>query len=151
MTQKNRIKKNYTKLLKKEELKPQWFLLDAAGKTLGRLASEIANILRGKHRPTYTPHLDSGDGVIIINAEQIHVTGNKEANKVYHRYTGYVGGMREIPYRTMQARKPEFIIQHAVKGMVPRNRLGRAQMKRLRVFAGPKHNMQAQQPTQVNI
>jgi len=140
-----------TALLKQAETKSGWFVLDATQKTLGRLTSEIAKILRGKHRPTYTPHVDSGDGVIIINAEKVKVTGNKEAQKNYYHHTGYVGNLKEISYRTMLQRKPEYIIEHAVKGMMPRNRLTRKQMKRLRVFAGTAHNMQAQQPVNVNI
>lgn len=129
----------------------QWFVLDATGKTLGRFASEISKILRGKHKPTYTSHEDSGDGVIVINAEKIKVTGAKEAQKIYRYHTGAMSGMREVPYRTMKARKPEYIIEHAVHGMLPRTRLGRQQNKRLRVFAGDKHSMEAQQPVVVNI
>lgn len=139
-----------TLILKQTEVKHQWLLVDATGKTLGRLATEIANVLRGKHRPTYTPHVDSGDGVIVVNAEKIVVTGRKEAQKVYRYYTGFIGGLRTIPYRTMMARNPTFIIENAVKGMVPRTRQGRAQMKRLRIFAGAKHDMDAQQPIQVS-
>lgn len=149
--QKEKASFQKTTLLKKEEAKHDWFVLDASGKTLGRLASEISKILRGKHRPTYTPHVDGGDGVIIVNAEKVKVTGNKEAQKVYRHHTGHVGNLKEIDYRTMQERKPEYIIEHAVKGMMPKNRLSRAQMKRLRIFAGEKHNMQAQQPVNVNI
>jgi large subunit ribosomal protein L13 len=139
-----------TVLLKPEEVKRQWLLVDATGKTLGRLATEIANVLRGKHKPTYTPHVDSGDGVIVVNAEKIRVTGRKEAQKIYYYYTGHIGGLREIPYRTMKARKPEYILESAVKGMVPRTRQGRAQMKRLRIFAGAKHDLEAQQPISVS-
>ena len=138
-------------MAKTEEAKRQWFLLDATGKTLGRLASEIAKILRGKHKPTFTPHADTGDGVVVINADKVKVTGAKEAQKVYHHYTGYIGGHRETPYRTMMARKPTYILEHAVKGMVPRTRLGRAQMKRLRIFKGEEHGMAAQNPIAVNI
>lgn len=138
-------------MLKQEEVKRQWFLIDAEGKTLGRLASEIANVLRGKHKPDYTPHIDSGDGVVVVNVEKIRVTGAKEAQKVYRSHTGYVSGLREIPYRRMMERKPEEIIRHAVKGMVPRTRQGRAQMKRLRLFVGPEHEMQAQQPIKAEI
>jgi len=151
MSQKNRKLNNNTYLQKKEEVNRSWFIFDAAGKTLGRFASEIAKILRGKHKPSFTPSTDGGDGVIVINAEKIRVTGNKEAQKVYRHYTGHIGGLREIPYRTMQARKPGYIIEHAVKGMMPRTRLGRAQMKRLRVFRGKEHNMAAQKPLQANI
>jgi large subunit ribosomal protein L13 len=128
-----------------------WFILDAAGKTLGRFASEIAKILRGKHKPTYTDFSDVGDGVIVINAEKIVITGAKSAQKVYRYNTGSPSGMREIPYETMLARKPEYIIEHAVQGMVPRSRLGRQQIKRLRVYAGSEHDLQAQQPITVNI
>lgn len=138
-------------MLKKEQVERRWLLIDAKGKTLGRLASEIAKILRGKHRPDYTPHVDSGDGVIIINADEIHVTGNKEAQKVYRSYTGFIGGLREIPYRTMMARKPTYILQHAVEGMMPRTKQARAQLKRLRIFAGTEHNMLAQQPIKVSV
>ncbi len=140
-----------TTIVKQEERNPRWLILDATGKTLGRFASEVAKILRGKHKPTYTSHIDTGDGVIIINAEKIKVTGAKEAHKIYHYYTGAIGGLREVPYRTMKARKPQYIIEHAVKGMMPSSRLGRAQMKKLRVFAGSEHNLAAQKPVQANI
>ena len=136
---------------KKDEMKPKWFILDAAGKTLGRLSAEIAKILRGKHKPTFTTYMDCGDGVIVINADKVQVTGSKEAQKIYRYYTGSMSGLREIPYRTMKARKPEYIIEHAVKGMMPASRLARQQMKKLRVFAGPEHNLAAQQPIKANI
>jgi large subunit ribosomal protein L13 len=136
---------------KKDQIKVRWFILDASGKTLGRLTSEISKILRGKHKPTYTTYLDCGDGVIIINAEKVKVTGSKEAQKLYRYYTGAINGLREIPYRTMKARKPEYIIEHAVKGMMPKTRLGRQQMKKLRIFAGDQHSLAAQQPIQANI
>jgi len=138
-------------MLKKEDAPHIWVTLDASGKTLGRLATEISKILRGKHRATYTPHTDSGDGVIIVNAEKVVVTGNKEAQKVYQHHSGFIGGLKEIGYRTMKKRKPTYIIEHAVKGMMPKTRLGRAQMKHLRIFAGESHNMQSQQPVEVNI
>jgi large subunit ribosomal protein L13 len=143
--------KNKTILLTKEQNKANWFILDATGKTLGRFAAEVAKILRGKHKPTYTAFADIGDGVIVINADKIHVTGNKEATKLYRYYTGWINGLREVPYRTMKARKPEYIIEHAVKGMMPSTRLARAQLKRLRVFKGAEHNMAAQKPIQANI
>lgn len=129
----------------------KWFLLDATGKTLGRFASEVATILRGKHKTNYTPYVDGGDGVVIINAEKIVVTGNKEAQKNYIYNTGYVGGLREIPYHVMKGRKPAFILEHAIKGMLPYNRLTNLQLKRLRIFAGDKHNMTAQAPHAVEI
>lgn len=135
----------------KAKSKDSWILLDASGKTVGRLASEIAKILRGKHKPTFTPDTDSGDGVIIINADKVEVSGNKEAQKIYRKHSGFVGSMREIPYRTMMKKKPEYILEHAVKGMMPKTRLGKAQLKRLRIFAGEEHNMAAQQPVKVNI
>jgi large subunit ribosomal protein L13 len=111
----------------------------------------VAKILRGKHTPAYTPNIDNGHGVIVINAEKIVVTGNKEASKLYRYYTGYMSGLREIPYRTMQARKPQYIIESAVEGMMPKTRLGHQLSKKLRVFAGAEHNMQAQKPIVVNI
>jgi large subunit ribosomal protein L13 len=137
--------------LKQADIKRTWFILDATGKTLGRFASEITKILRGKHKPTFTSFIDGGDGVIVINADKIVVTGNKEADMVYHYYTGWMDGLREIPFRTMKARKPEYIIEHAVKKMMPRTRLANAQLKRLRVFAGAEHNMTAQKPVHANI
>jgi large subunit ribosomal protein L13 len=144
-------KQNKTMMLRKEDVKHQWFILDATGKTLGRFAAEITKILRGKHKATFTTYIDGGDGVIVINADKIHVSGNKEAQKTYIYHTGAVGGLRTIPYRTMQARKPEYIVEHAVRGMMPKTRLANAQLKRLRIFAGTEHEMQAQQPIQANI
>lgn len=144
-------KQSKTFIPSKKETKPSWFILDAAGKTLGRLTSEITKILRGKHKPTFTTYMDCGDGVIVINADKVRVTGAKEAQKIYRYYTGSMSGMREIPYRTMMARNPTYIIEHAVKGMMPKTRLGRAQLKKFRVFAGEEHTQAAQQPIQVNI
>lgn len=129
----------------------RWFILDAAGKTLGRFASEVAKILRGKHTPGFTPNTDVGDGVIVINVDKIAVTGAKSARKTYHYYTGYINGLREVPYGVMLARKPAYIIEHAVKGMMPRSSLARKQLKRLRLFVGTEHQMDAQQPIKVNI
>lgn len=143
--------KSKTTMANPKTYRRQWFILDAQGKTLGRFASEVAKILRGKHKPTFTNHIDAGDGVIVINAEKIRVTGAKAAQKIYRYHTGAMSGMREIPYRTQLARKPSYIIEHAVHGMVPRSRLGKSQMKRLRVFAGDQHDLQAQQPIKVNI
>ena len=146
-------KKNTTILLTKEEAVAarKWFILDASGKTLGRFAAEVAKILRGKHKPTFTSHVDGGDGVIILNADKIKVTGAKEAQKIYRYYTGSMGGLREVPYRVMKARKPEYIIRHAVKGMMPKTRLGEAQMKKLRIYAGDQHDLEAQQPIRASI
>lgn len=140
-----------TYIPKKDDIKLRWFILDAAGKTLGRLTGEIAKILRGKHKPIFTEFLDCGDGVIVINAEKITVTGSKEAQKEYFYYTGSMSGLRKVPYRTMKARKPEYIIEHAVKGMMPKSRLAKQQLRKLRVFAGQEHDLNAQQPIQVNI
>ena len=151
ITKKTRSNREESFFLRNEDVTRTWFIFDAEGKTLGRFASEVANVLRGKHKPSYTPSTDSGDGVIVINADKIVVTGNKEATKLYRYYTGFIGGLRETTYRTMMDKKPEYIIEHAVKGMVPRNKQGRAQMKRLRIFAGIEHGMEAQQPVKVNI
>lgn len=136
---------------KSQNVKHQWFVLDAKGKTLGRFAAEVAKILRGKHKPSFGPHVDCGDGVIVLNADKIVVTGNKAAQKLYRYYTGHIGGLREIPYEVMKARKPGHIIERAVKGMLPATRLGRQQIKRLRCFVGEEHTLQAQQPVKVNI
>lgn len=150
MTQEKR-NDNKTIMHRKEDSKPTWFILDAEGKTLGRFAAEVAKILRGKHKPTFTSYSDAGDGVIVLNAAKIRVTGNKEASKEYISYTGYMGGLRRVPYRVMQARKPEYIIEHAVNGMMPKTRLANAQKKRLRVFAGTEHDQAAQKPIKANI
>ena len=128
----------------------KWFLFDASGKTLGRFAAEVAKVLTGKHRPDYTPHVDTGDGVVIINADKIKVTGMKHARKIYRSYTGFMGGLREVPYDTMMARKPTYVLWHAIHGMVPRSRLGRQQMKKLRIHAGSEYDVKAQKPTPVN-
>lgn len=140
-----------TYMAKPEETKLTWFLLDASGKTLGRFAAEVAKILRGKHKPTFTPHVNTGDGVIIVNADKIQVTGAKEAQKIYRRYTGFIGGMRETSYETMHERKPEYILEHAIKGMLPKTKLGRAMSKKLRIFKGKEHSMEAQTPIAVEI
>jgi large subunit ribosomal protein L13 len=121
-------------------------VLDAEGKTLGRLASEAASILRGKKKPTYTPFLDTGDYVIVINAERIEVSGKKRQQKVYKRHTGYPGGLREITFEKLQEKKPDEIIRHAVKGMMPKGPLGRQMFKKLKVYAGPEHKHEAQKP-----
>lgn len=140
-----------TYMAKPEEQEPIWYLLDAEGKTLGRFASEVANILRGKHKPTFTPHVKTGDNVIIINAEKIKVSGSKEAQKVYRHYTGYISGLRETPYKRMMERKPEHILEHAIKGMLPKTKLGNALQKKLRIFKGSEHKMDAQKPVVVEI
>ena len=129
---------------KPQDVERKWYVLDAEGKTLGRLASEAASILRGKKKPIYTPHVDTGDYVIVINAEKIEVTGKKRKEKIYKRHTGYPGGLREITFEKLQAQKPEEIIRHAVKGMMPKGPLGRQMYKKLKVYAGPEHNHAAQ-------
>ncbi|MEE4246702.1 MAG: 50S ribosomal protein L13 [Kangiellaceae bacterium] len=136
---------------KPETVKRDWFVVDAEGKTLGRLASEIARRLRGKHKPEYTPHVDTGDYIIVVNAEKVAVTGNKEAAKMYYRHSEYPGGLRSMTLEKLRERAPERIIQSAVKGMLPRNPLGRAMFKKMRVFIGPEHTHAAQQPKELNI
>jgi large subunit ribosomal protein L13 len=145
--------KQKTPLLTKKEAihSRKWYLFDASGKTLGRFAAEVAKVLRGKHRPEFTPYVDCGDGVVIINAEKIKVTGMKPARKIYRSYTGYIGGLREVPYSTMIARKPEYVLKHAIKGMMPKTRLGGQQVKKLRIYKGAEHDMDAQKPIPVNI
>ena len=133
-------------IAKPQEVERKWYVLDAEGKTLGRLASEAASILRGKNKPIYTPHVDTGDYVIIINAEKVEVTGKKRKEKIYKRHTGYPGGLREITFEKLQAKNPEEIIRHAVKGMMPKGSLGRQMYKKLKVYAGNEHNHAAQKP-----
>jgi large subunit ribosomal protein L13 len=135
-----------TYMAKPAEIKRKWLLIDAEGKTLGRLASEIAALLRGKHKPTYTPHVDSGDHVVIINASKVVVSGNKAQDKLYYRYSGYPGGLRAVNFATLMEKKPTEAVYLAVKGMLPHNKLGRAMLKKLRVYAGPEHEHAAQQP-----
>ena len=137
-------------IAKPQEVERKWYVLDAEGKTLGRLASEAASILRGKKKPIYTPHVDTGDYVIVINAEKIEVTGKKRKEKIYKRHTGYPGGLREITFEKLQAKKPEEIIRHAVKGMMPKGPLDRQMYKKLKVYAGPEHNHAAQKPEMWN-
>jgi len=124
----------------------KWFVVDADGQVLGRLASEIAKVLRGKNKPEYTPHVDTGDHVIVVNAEKVHLTGNKLEKKYYRRYSGYPGGLKEIKYRHLMERNPERAIELAVKGMLPKNSLGRKMYKKMIVYKGPEHKNQAQMP-----
>jgi large subunit ribosomal protein L13 len=128
-----------------------WFLVDASGKTLGRLSAEIARRLRGKHKPVYTPHVDTGDCIVVINAEKIAVTGRKLDDKRYYRHTGYVGNMKSASLREMLARHPERVIETAVKGMLPKNPLGRAMFRKLKVYRGPEHPHAAQQPQPLDL
>ncbi|MEJ2620058.1 MAG: 50S ribosomal protein L13 [Candidatus Thiodiazotropha sp.] len=136
---------------KPAEVRRNWYLVDATDKTLGRLSTEIARRLRGKHKPEYTPHVDTGDYIVVVNAEKIRVTGNKMADKMYHHHTGYVGNMKSISLNKLLQKAPERVIETAVKGMMPKNPLGRAMFKKLRVFAGPEHSHQAQQPQPLDI
>ena len=136
--------KTYT--VKPGDIKRQWRLVDAEGKTLGRLASRIAAILKGKHKPIYTPHVDVGDYVIVINADKIHVTGRKMLQKMYHRHSGYPGGLKSTNLRDLLQRHPTRAVEYAVKGMLPKNRLGRRMFKKLKVYAGSDHPHQAQEP-----
>ena len=131
---------------KPAEVKRDWYVIDAEGKTLGRLSTEIARRLRGKHKAEYTPHVDTGDYIIVVNAEKVRVTGNKEQDKIYYKHTGYIGNMKSTPLGKMRQRHPERIIEIAVQGMLPKNSLGRAMYRKLKVYAGTTHNHQAQQP-----
>ena len=135
----------------KADFEHQWVVVDAQNKVLGRLATQIAMRLRGKHHPEYTPHIDTGDFVVVINAEKITVTANKRANKKYYRHSGYPGGIKERTLNDMLERRPEEVIRHAVKGMLPRNRLARKQLTKLKVYAGPEHPHVAQKPTPMEI
>lgn len=133
-------------IAKPHEVERKWYIIDAEGKTLGRLATEAASILRGKRKPIFTPHVDTGDYVIVINAEKVAVTGNKRQDKIYRRHTGYPGGLREINFEKLQEKKPNEIIKHAIKGMMPNGRLGRQMYKKLKVYSGPEHKHSAQKP-----
>lgn len=135
-----------TYMAKPLEVERKWYVIDASGQTLGRLASEVASILRGKHKPTYTPHVDTGDFVIVINADKIVLTGNKLDQKKYRRHSGYPGGLKEMTYRNLLDRRPEKAIEVAVKGMLPHNRLGRKMFTKLKVYRGSEHPHQAQKP-----
>ena len=136
---------------KPETVKRDWYVIDAAGKTLGRMSSEIAHRLRGKHKPEFTPHVDTGDYIVVINAEKVHVTGNKAKDKQYYHHTGYIGGIKSISFEKLIAKAPESAIQIAVKGMLPKGPLGRAMFKKLKVYAGESHPHSAQQPQELNI
>ena len=136
---------------KPHEVRRDWYVVDATGKTLGRLSTEIARRLRGKHKPVYTPHVDTGDYIVVVNAEKIRVTGNKLKDKMYHRYTGYIGNLKSISLEQLLEEAPERALQYAVKGMLPRNPLGRKMLSKLRVFVGPEHKHEAQQPLPLDI
>ena len=128
-----------------------WYVVDAEGRTLGRLATQIADTLRGKRKPEYTPHVDTGDFVVVVNAEKVHVTGDKRSDKLYRRHSGYPGGLRSRSLGEMLERRPEEVIRLAVRGMLPRNRLGRRQLTKLKVYAGPDHPHEAQKPEQLEV
>ncbi|AWB68634.1 50S ribosomal protein L13 [Saccharobesus litoralis] len=136
---------------KAESVQRDWYVVDAEGKTLGRIATEIARRLRGKHKPEYTPHVDTGDYIVVVNAEKVVVTGAKFTDKVYYAHSGFPGGLKSITFDKLQAKKPEMIIESAVKGMLPKGPLGRAMYRKLKVYAGAEHNHQAQQPQVLDI
>jgi large subunit ribosomal protein L13 len=140
-----------TYVAKPQTVQRDWHLVDATDKTLGRLAAVVASRLRGKHKPEFTPHVDTGDHIVVVNAEKIRVTGNKLKDKMYYRHTGYIGNLKSISLEKQLAKHPERVIQTAVKGMLPKNPLGRAMFKKLHVYAGPEHPHQAQQPTALDI
>ncbi len=136
---------------KPESVERDWYVVDATDKTLGRLATEIARRLRGKHKPVYTPHVDTGDYIVVVNAEKVRVTGNKRTDKMYYRHTGFPGGIKEINFDKLMVRKPEMAIEKAVKGMMPSNPLGRAMLSKLKVYAGSEHPHAAQQPKELAL
>ncbi len=136
---------------KKEEVERRWYLIDAEGKVLGRLATEVAKILRGKNKPIFTPHVDTGDFVVVVNAEKVTLTGDKKKNKTYYHHTGYPGGIREITAEKLLVKKPTELIWRAVKGMLPKNSLGRKMLRKLKVYAGPRHPHEAQNPIPIQI
>lgn len=133
------------------DMQRQWYVVDASGQTLGRLAAKVAAVLRGKHKPTFTPHIDSGDFVIVVNADKIQLTGKKMDDKIYFRHTGYLGGVKQFSARWMIANRPARVIELAVKGMLPKNRLGRKMFRKLKVYAGPEHPHAAQKPQPLDI
>lgn len=136
---------------KSESVQRDWFVVDASGKTLGRLCTEVAHRLRGKHKPVFTPHVDTGDYIVVINADKVAVTGKKMSDKVYHKYTGYIGNMKTISFKDMLAKHPERVIEMGVKGMLPKNPLGRAMYRKLKVYSGTEHPHTAQQPQVLEI
>ncbi|MEZ5534910.1 MAG: 50S ribosomal protein L13 [Thiolinea sp.] len=136
---------------KPAEVKRDWFVVDAEGKALGRLATEVARRLRGKHKPEYTPHVDTGDYIVVINADKVAVSGNKATDKMYHRHTGYIGNLKSFSFEKMQDRAPGRVVELAVKGMLPKGPLGRAMYRKLKVYAGAEHNHHAQQPQVLEI
>jgi len=140
-----------TFVAKPESVERDWYVVDATNKTLGRLAAEIATRLRGKHKPEYTPHVDTGDYIVVVNVEKITVTGNKAKGKKYYNHSGYVGGLKETTFEKLIERKPEVVLERAVKGMLPKGPLGRAMYRKMKIFVGPEHTHQAQQPQVLDI
>lgn len=138
-------------MAKKEEVERKWYVIDAAGKTLGKVAVAAATVLNGKHRPEYTPHVDCGECVVIVNADKVVLTGRKLDQKTYYHHSGYVGGLKAVKYRTLMATKPEMVVELAVKGMLPKNKIGAESFRRLRVYKGPEHKQQAQQPIVLEV
>ena len=134
---------------REQDVQRDWYVVDAQGQTLGRLATQVATLLRGKHKPYYTPHVDCGDYVVVVNAEKIHVTGNKMTQKIYYRHSGYPGGLKQVTLRDQLQKFPDRVVEHAVRGMLPKNRLGRRMFKKLKIYAGPDHPHEAQQPKPV--
>ena len=134
-----------------ETVERKWYVVDAEGVTLGRLATKVASVLRGKHKPTYTPNVDTGDFVIVINTDKVVLTGNKLEDKMYRYHTGYIGNLKEIPYKKMMAEKSDLVVYEAVKGMLPKNSLGRQMLKKLRVYKGAEHNHSAQKPETLKV
>lgn len=142
---------NRSYMAKPEEVVRKWYVVDASGRTLGRLASKVASVLKGKHKPTYTPHVDTGDYVIIVNADKIVMTGNKLRDKIYYRHTQYPGGLRSMTYGQFLEKSPVKLLEHVVRGMLPHNRLGRSMIKKLKVYASPDHPHQAQKPEVLEV
>ena len=140
-----------TYMAKPEDVERKWYVVDATDLVLGRLASQVAAVLRGKNKPTFTPNVDTGDHVIIVNCAKVRLTGKKLEQKMYRYHTGYIGGLKETQYKKLMAEKPEFAVYNAVKGMLPKSSLGRKMIKKLRVYAGPEHNQQAQQPVELKF
>lgn len=141
--------KTYT--VKKDDIERAWWVVDAEDRVLGRLASRVARVLRGKHKPTFSRHLDVGDHVIVVNADKVRLTGDKERTKTYFRHSGWMGGDKHLPFERMLERRPEWVVERAVKGMMPKNKLGRKMAKKLRVYAGPEHPHEAQQPKELEL
>jgi len=151
LTQEKRRKPLKTYSPKPQDITRNWYIIDADGLVLGRLAAKVAHIVRGKHKPIWAPHADVGDYVVIINADKIRLTGRKADTKMYHHHSGYPGGLKSVPYRRMLARRPEFVIRQAVRGMLPHNRLGRRILKHVKIYASPTHPHEAQQPEKLDL